>query len=228
MRQVAVIGLGNFGSTVAKELTEKGGQVIAVDQDKDKVEDIKESVSYAVALDTTDETALRTIGIENVDVAVVCIGEDIEAALLTTLLLKKMGIKKIWARAISPLQREILKTMEVDNVINLEEEMGRIVARSLVTTRITKRIPLTPVHSLAEIEVPRSFIDKSVGQIEVRKKYGVNIVAIRRKVPKITDYGERLLEDSIEDVSSPDKVMEEGDVLVVVGTDENIEALPQE
>lgn len=101
MRQVAVIGLGKFGSTVAKELTERGAQVIAVDENKERVENIKELVTYAVVANSTDELALRASGIQNVDIAVVCVGEDVEANLLTTLLLKKMGVKKVWARRIS-------------------------------------------------------------------------------------------------------------------------------
>jgi trk system potassium uptake protein TrkA len=227
MRQVLVIGLGKFGSTVAHELTERGAQVIVVDKDKERVEDVKESVSYAVALDATDEKALRSIGIENVDVAVVCIG-GVEASLLASLLLRKIGIQKIWARAVSPLQAEILRTLEVDHVINLEEEMGRIVARSLVTPNIIRRVSITSLHSLAEIQTPKSFVGKTVGQIEARKEYGVNIVAIRKKVPQITDHGERTFEDVIEDISSPDRILEEKDILMVVGRDQNIDQLPQE
>ena len=106
--------------------------------------------------------------------------------------------------------------------------MGRIVARSLVTPNIIRRVSITSLHSMAEIEVPKSFVDRMIGQIESAREYGVNIVAIRRKVPKITEHGERTFEDVIEDASSPDTVLEEGDVLIVVGTDQNIDRLPQE
>jgi trk system potassium uptake protein TrkA len=228
MRQILVIGLGKFGSTVAKELTEKGAQVVAIDKDEERVEDIKELVAFAVSLDATDEKALRSLSVENVDVGVVCIGEDVEAALLTTLILKKIGVSRIWARAISPLQQEILRIMEVDHVVNLEEEMGSIVARSLLTIQITKRIPLTPMHSLAEVKIPAPFVGKSIRQLEVRQKYGITVVAIRRKEPKITDRGERTFEEAIEDVSSPDTMLQEDDVLIVVGKDENIEEFSQE
>ncbi|HMA64795.1 MAG TPA: NAD-binding protein, partial [Chitinispirillaceae bacterium] len=97
MRSIAVIGLGNFGSTVARELTERGARVIAIDENRERVEAIKESVAYAVTLNSTDKAALESVAIRDVDVAVVCIGEDVEANLLTTLLLKKLGVKKIWA-----------------------------------------------------------------------------------------------------------------------------------
>jgi trk/ktr system potassium uptake protein len=222
MRYVAVIGLGKFGSTVAKELTEKGAKVIAIDKDLDRVEALKDQVSYAAALDSINLAALKSVGIGDVDIAVVCIGEDVEANLLTTLLLKKMGVKRIWARAISPLQHEILKTLEVDEIISLEEEMGKIIASSLVSTSITKHIPLTPGYSIAEIAVPATFVGKTMREINPREKFNLNVVAIKKKIPHITDYGERTFEEAIETVPSPDAPLEAEDTLLVVGTDDNL------
>ncbi|MBU0672579.1 MAG: TrkA family potassium uptake protein [Candidatus Margulisbacteria bacterium] len=223
MRQIAVIGLGNFGFTVAKELTDRGAQVIAIDEKKERIELIKECVTTAVAADTTDEKALKAIGVHNVDVAVVCIGEDVEANLLTTILLKKIGVKKIWARAISPLQQEIIKTLEVDNIINLEEEMGRITANCLIAPNISKFISLMPGHSFMELKVPRQFIGKSIEEIHPRKKHKVNIVAIKKKKPQITATGERTFEEYLEDVPSSDIPLEEDDVLLIVGKDEDLQ-----
>ncbi|MFH1457557.1 MAG: TrkA family potassium uptake protein [Candidatus Omnitrophota bacterium] len=222
MRQIAVIGLGKFGDSVARELTEKGARVIAIDKNKERVEDLKDLVAYAAALDTVDKDALKSVGIQDIDIAVVCIGDDIEANLLTTLLLKKLGVRKIWSRAISPLQQEILKALEVDEIINLEEEMGKIVARSLVSTSITKHIPLSSGHSIAEIKIPHSFIGKSIREINPREKFNINIVAIKKKIPQINELGERTFGELIEDVPSPNEPLEEEDILLVVGTDENI------
>lgn len=222
MRQVAVIGLGKFGNTVAKELAQRGAKVIAIDKNKERIEELKDIVSYAVALDTIDKDALRSVGIQDVDIAVVCIGEDIEANLLTTLLLKKLGVRKVWSRAISSLQQEILKTLEVDEIINLEEEMGQIVARSLISTSITKHIPLSAGHSIAEIRIPQSFVGKTIREINPREKFNINIVAIKKMIPKINDQGERIFEELIEDVPSPHKPLEEEDVLFIVGTDQSI------
>ena len=133
-----------------------------------------------------------------------------------------MGVRKIWARAISPLQREILKALEVDEVIGLEEEMGRIVASSLVSASITRHIPLSRGHCIAEIKIPEVFIGKNIRQINPREEFNINIVAIKKKVPKINEQGERVFEDYIEDVPSPSRPLEAGDVLLVVGTNENI------
>ncbi|UCD04493.1 MAG: TrkA family potassium uptake protein [Candidatus Woesearchaeota archaeon] len=222
MRQIAVIGLGNFGSTVAKELTQRGAQVIAIDKNRDLIENIKDSVTYAVALDSTDASALKAIGIQNIDAAVVGIGEDIEANLLTTLLLKKIGVKNIWARAISPLQQEILNTLEVDHILNLEEEMGKIVTASLASTNITKLIPISPKHNIAELTVPKSLMGKTIREIDPRRKFNINIVAIKKRVPAINELGERILEEKIENVPSPDAPLEENDIFLIVGTEKNI------
>lgn len=223
MRQVAVIGLGKFGSTVARELTERGAHVIAVDENSERVEDIKEAVTYAVVVDSVDENALRAVGIQNVDVAVVCIGEDVEANLLTTLLLRKIGVKKIWARAINPLQQEILAMIEVDEVINLEEEMGRTVARSLLSYGATKHIPLSPGHSIAEVPLPKSFAGRTLRQIDPRGKYNVNVVAIKTFVPAISDQGERSLVEHINDLPPPDEKLADEVILLVAGSDRDIE-----
>ena len=222
MRQIAVIGLGKFGVSVARELTDKGARVIAIDKNKERVEDLKDVVSYAATLDTVDKDALKSVGIQDIDVAVVCIGDDIEANLLTTLLLKKLGVRKIWSRAISPLQQEILKALEVDEIINLEEEMGKVVSRSLASTSITKHIPLSSGHSIAEIKIPQAFIGKNIREINPREKFNINIVAIKKKIPQINELGERTFGELIEDVPSPNKALEEEDILLVVGTDENI------
>lgn len=223
MRTIAVIGLGGFGSSVARELTEKGVQVLAIDRDRVQVDAIKDSVTHAAALNSTDEEALRAVDIQSVDVAVVCIGKDIEANLLTTILLKKMGVHRIWTRALSPLQQEILKMLEVDNVINLEKEMGSIVATSLVSTNITRHIPLAKGHSIVEMQVPAEFVGKTLRAIDLRNKFNINIVALKKMIPGINDQGERTTEESIEDVPKPDDVLEETDRLLIVGSDKNVE-----
>lgn len=223
MRNVAVIGLGGFGSSVARELTEKGVEVLAIDRDREAVEAIKDSVAHAVALNSTDENALRSVGIKNVDVAIVCIGEDIEANLLTTILLKKIGIHRIWTRALSPLQQEILKMLEVDNIINLEKEMGSFVANSLAVTNITRYIPLAKGHSIVELQIPGELVGKTLRELDLRNRFNVNVVAIKKMIPAITEQGARILEESVEDIPKPDDVLQENDRLLIVGSNKHVE-----
>lgn len=222
MRQIAVIGLGNFGSNVARELVEQGAQVIAVDGNPERVELLKDMVTYAVSLNTTDENALKSASIHEVDAAIVCIGEDIEANLLTSILLKKIGVKEIWARAISPLQQEILKALDVDAVINLEQEMGLVTARSLVTQNMVKHIPLSPGYSMAEVKVPAAFVGKTLRDSEFRSTWNLNVVAVKKKRPQITRDGERTFEEYTENVPTPDVPFEETDILVLVGRDADV------
>ena len=228
MRQVAVIGLGNFGQNVAQELVEQGAQVIAVDENSERVEAIKDTVTYAVTLNTTDEKAFRSVGVHEVDVAVVCIGDDIEANMLTTLLLKKMGVKRIWSRAISPLQQEILKALDVESVINIEQDMGILIARSLVIQNVVKHIHMSPGYSVAEIKVPETWIGKTLRNSKLREQYNLNVVAIKKKRPQITRDGERAFEEYVENVPSPDVELGETDVLVIIGQDRDLAKFAKE
>jgi trk system potassium uptake protein TrkA len=222
MRQIAVIGLGKFGNAVARELMIQGAEVIAIDRRKEAVEAIQDVVTYAATLNATDVNALRGVNVHNVDAAVVCIGEEVEANLLATLLLKKIGVKQVWARAISPLQQEILGALDVDAVLSLENDMGRTVARRLVSTSISSHIPLGKGYSIADVDLPASFVGKTIRKIAVRKDFQVNIIAIRRRVPEITETGERSFGEEIENIVSADTVFNEGDVLIVVGHDRDL------
>jgi trk system potassium uptake protein len=190
MKQFAVIGLGNFGQVLALELMAQGAQVIAVDRDTERVEAIKDSVTYAVTLEAGNEAALKSVSIHEVDAAIVCIGDNVEANLLITVLLKRVGVRKVWARAISPLQQEILKAIEVDSVLNLEEEMGRMVARSLIVENVSKHVPLSPGYSLAEIKVPDAVVGQTLRQSGLRKNFNLNVVGIKKRIPQITEDGE--------------------------------------
>ena len=225
MRHVAVLGLGSFGAAVARTLTEQGVEVLAIDTDKDKVEDIKDYVAVAVAPDTTDEKALRSIGIEQVDAAIVCIGENVESNLLTTTLLKKMGIKTIYSRSVNPLQEEILKSLEITKLLNLEKEMGESVGKSLTSPNLQVCMKLSSGHVMAEVKIPREFYGKTLRDLNLRKRYAVNVVAIKKIVAAIDERGQRLLKEEINDLPQAEDVLEENDAFILVGKQESINAL---
>ncbi|RKY34867.1 MAG: TrkA family potassium uptake protein [Candidatus Omnitrophota bacterium] len=225
MRQVAVIGMGSFGAAVAMTLTNQGVEVLAIDLDVEKIEDIKDSVAVAVALDATDEKALRSIGIEQVDEAIVCIGENLEANLLTTTLLKKMGIKKIYGRSVNPLQEEILKALEITKIINVEKEMGENIGKGLVSPNIQVCMKLASGHTMAEIKVPGELCGKVLKDLNIRKRYNVNIVAIKKQIPAIGENGQRIFKEIINDLPRAEDVLAETDYLIVVGKEESINSL---
>ena len=225
MKQFAVIGLGKFGWKVAMTLSEKGGQVLAVDEDIRKVEEIKDLVAQAVCLDSTDEDAMRAAGLQDVDAAIVGAGRNLEHSILTTVILKKLGVPVIVARAQSDLHAQILERVGATRVINVEEQMGEQLARSVIAPEIQEQFALATGHSLAEV-VPRpEFIGQTIGKINFRQQFGVNIIAIQRRIPVVTPEGRNAFQVQINDLPKPSDVIEDNDVLVVVGTDENIERL---
>jgi trk system potassium uptake protein TrkA len=225
MKQFAVIGLGKFGKKVALTLAEKGGQVLVVDEDIRKVEEIKDQVAQAVCLDSTDEDAMRAAGLEDVDAAVVGAGENLELSILTTAILKKLGVPHIIARAVSDIHAQILERVGATRVINVEEQMGEQVARSIIAPEIHEQFALATGHSLAEV-VPRpEFIGQTIGKINFRQQYGVNIIAIQKRLPVVTPEGKNSFQILINDLPKPTDEIEDNDVLVVVGSDENIERM---
>jgi trk system potassium uptake protein TrkA len=219
MKQFAVFGLGVFGVAVAKNLMMEGMEVIAIDDNEKNIEMIKNDVTEAAILDSTKEEALRAIDIGRVDCAIVCIGENMEASILTSLLLKKLEVPKIVARANSQGHRQILNLIGVDEIVSPEEEMGMRLARRVSSTRILHHLDITENHTISEVIVSQSFVGKTIRELDLRSRFGINIVGIKKKIPQVTDEGENVFEERYEDFPSPDDVIDEGDVLVMVGSD---------
>ncbi len=223
MRQFAIFGLGVFGVSVAKNLMKEGMEVIAIDNNDKNVELIKNDVTEAVILDSTKEEALRAIDIGRVDCAVLCIGEDMEASILTALLLKKLEVPKIIARSNSPGHRQILSLIGVNEVISPEEEMGMRLARRLSSTHILHHLDISEEHTIAEVIVGEALIGKSIRDLNLRSRFGVNIVGIKKKIPQVTEDGDNIFMEKYVDFPAPDDVVEEGDVLVMVGSERAIQ-----
>ena len=219
MRQFAVIGLGRFGSSVVKTLSEKGYQVLAIDIADDKVQDFSEIAAQAVCVDATDEKALKAVGVDSVDVAVVSVGNNIEASVLITLVLKEIGIKEVVAKAVTEEQGKVLEKVGADRVVFPERDMGIRVANSLTSSKVSEHIDLSSACSIIEIKAPKDFIGKSLKQLNVRVKYGLNIVAIK----STNETGA----ESINTIPAADYKIKALDKLMVVGSNTNIEKLKQ-
>jgi trk system potassium uptake protein TrkA len=227
-RQIVVIGLGALGASLARALANRGVMVIAVDSSPELVQDIKDEVAVALCLDCTDEKALREAISPEIDAAVVCIGTNVEANLLTVALLKKLGVGNIHARATTPLQVRILRAMDVENIVNVEQQMGIMLANRLVSPDIETVVPLATGHSIAQVRVPRTWVGKTLRELDLRRRSRVNVVAIKRMVPDVDDQGERFMRYDVNDVPTPDDTLREADVMVVVGANEDIRNLTQE
>jgi len=212
MKQVAVIGLGRFGSSVARTLASSGCEVLAVDVDEARVKAIADEVTDAVRADALDDEALRGLGLRNFEVVVVAIGHEVEASILTTVLLKEMGVPKIVAKAQDDLHGRVLQKVGADIVVFPERDMGVRLAHTLISRNVIDEIQLSTDYSILEMEAPPRFLDRSLKDLELRQRFGLTVLAIRRA-------------DRI--IVSPDaeQTLEEGDVLVTLGQPEKLESL---
>jgi trk system potassium uptake protein TrkA len=223
--QCAVIGLGRFGSQVALELTSHHVPVLAIDADRETVELISDKVDLALCFNATNEAALRDARIQDKDVVVCAIGDQsVEDSILTTALLRQIGVRRIVARASTDLHARILRIVGATDVVNPEKEMGLRIAQRIITPELTELIPLASGAAIAELAVPKSFAGKSLIDLRIRSRYGVNIIGLRRLQ---TPEGGK--SDSSTDLSRqfiltppPDEPFQPNDILVVAGTEEDV------
>ncbi|AIY84251.1 potassium transporter Trk [Clostridium baratii] len=211
-KQFVIIGLGRFGSSVAETLYGLGNDVLVIDKDEDLIQDISDSVTHAVQMDATDENALRTLGLRNFDVAVVTIGSNIQASVMVTLLVKELGVKYIIAKGNSDLHAKVLYKIGADRVILPEKDMGVRVAHNLVSESILDFIELSPDYSIMEIEAPEEWRGKSIRELKLRSKYGINVMAIKKA-------------DSINLSPLADDTVDAKDILVAIGSAEDLSKL---
>lgn len=212
MKQFAVIGLGRFGSSVAKTLHTAGYQVLGIDEEEERVRTNLDNCTRAVEADATDEQALRALGIRNFDTVIVGIGGDIQSSILVTLMLKELGVKQVVVKAQSDLHGKVLYKVGADRVVFPERDMGSRVARSLVASNILEYIELAPDFSILEFMVSDKMIGKTLRQLDVRNRFGANIIAIKRG-------------EDFELALQADHAVREGDVLVLVGKNEDLKRL---
>ena len=228
MERFAVIGLGLFGRRLAELLAEAGAEVIAVDSRRELVEAIRDRVTLAVCLDSTDEEALRSQGIDKVDVAIVGIGTDFEASALTTAILKQLGVPRVIGRATTRVRGQILSRVGADDIVNPENESAERWGNRLIAPAIMEQIELAEGYSLAQMAAPEGFFNKTLEQLAVRRKNRVNVVAIRRTVEETDEAGQTRTRQFVISVPMPDSMILPGDVLLLIGSDEALAAFPAE
>ncbi|HHN63858.1 MAG TPA: TrkA family potassium uptake protein [Nitrospirae bacterium] len=219
-KQFAVIGLGRFGSAVAETLAASGAEVLAIDRAEAKVKPLSDVVTIAVQCDATDEKALREAGVQNVDVAVVSIGENIEASILVVMLLKEFGIKEIVAKAVNDLHGKILNHIGVNRVVYPERDMAKRVAQSLIRPEFLEQIVLSPEYSIVEMPAPAFTWNKTIREANLRAEYGVSIIAIKKQY-----FLEGAKKETWNINPHPDDIITKEDLLVVLGANKDIEKL---
>ncbi len=217
MKQFVVIGLGRFGSSIAKALADKNFEVLAVDRSEERVKEIEGIVSQAVVVDATDERALKELGINEFDTAIVSIGENIEDSIMVTLILKEFGVKQVIVKAHNELHAKILSKVGADRIVFPEKEMGEKLAESLASPKIFDYIELSTEYGILEIIAPKRFCDKTLTELKLREKFGVSVMAIKRKMPYTKPDGSPDFKEEI--VIGPggsDEILQ-GDILVLLG-----------
>lgn len=240
MDRFAVIGLGRFGARLAQNLAAAGAEVIAIDHSRQIVEELRDKVTLAIALDATDEQALRLQGIDQVDCAVVGIGNNFEANALATVLLKSVGVKRIISRAGNQMQAQILQRIGADGVVRPEDEAADRWSHRLLAPFTIDHIELAENYAIIQLPTPGAWVGKSLADLDMRRKFQVTLVAIKRLAsgPKKdgdapSKAGAAEPEDAgasaerVVEAPLPTSRLRESDILVIAGFDQDIEKLPK-
>jgi trk system potassium uptake protein TrkA len=232
MRRFAVIGLGMFGRKLAIALSMSGAEVIAIDKNREEVDLIRDQVSLAVRLDSTEEEALKAQGIDTVDVAIVSIGQGtgagFEAAVLTVVNLKQMGVRDIYARAEDLIAGQVFSKIGATEVIYPEIESAQRWSYKLIAPHITEKIDFAPGYSIASVKAPPSFDGKTVRELELRQKYNVNLISIKRGGGGWDKRIEEGSESGIISVPLPNTTIYQDDILMIAGSEADLAKLPEE
>lgn len=208
-RQYAVIGLGRFGLSVARRLYEAGQEVLGIDTSEECVEDAEFYVTHAVVADSTEEKALTSLGISNFDCVIVAIGNDLEASILTTMLLKDLGVKKIIAKALGKRHGQLLEKIGADWIIYPERDMGERVANQLLSPNMLDYIELSKEYNIEEIVIPSIMANKTLRELDIRARYNISVIALIRD-------GEIIVSPA------PDQIIYNEDLLVMIGSREDL------
>jgi trk system potassium uptake protein len=208
-KEFVVVGLGRFGGSIVRSLSDQGMEVMAIDQDEDKVNEFSSIASHAVVADSTDESVLKSLGIRNFDHVIVAIGDDIQSSILTTLMMKEIGVKKITVKAQNDYHEKVLRKIGANQVVHPERDMGRRIAHNIVSNNVLDYLELSDEHSIVEIVANENLSGNSLIDLDIRAQFGINIVAIKRQKDIIVS-------------PQADEQIREGDILIVIGADTDI------
>lgn len=212
MKSFAVIGCGRFGSAIAKTLYELDNEVLVVDKNQESIQNISDYVTYAVEADIMEESVLAELGLSNFDILIVAIGSDLEASATVTLAAKELGVENVIVKAQTDLHGKILKKIGADKVIFPERDMGTRVAHNLASSNILDYIQVSPDFSILEVTALSDWYEKTLAELKLRNKYGINVIAIKRNTEVIPS-------------PPPDFKIKKFDIVVIIGNKEDIKAI---
>jgi trk system potassium uptake protein len=218
-----IIGLGNFGASLAQKLTEQGNEVIGIDTSMTKVDAFKEKISHTICMDATDEFTVSGLPLKDTDIVLVAIGEDQGANIMTTALLKNFEVKRLISRAINPLHEKVLQAIGVDEIVHPEEETAERWAKKLCLSNVVDSFELNEDFSIIEAKVPEDYVGKTVREVGFRREFNLLVLTIIQKVEVKSILGKTKIENQIQGVASADNILQEGDILVMYGSNKDLQ-----
>jgi len=216
-KKFAVIGLGQFGTAIAKTLSARNAEVIAIDKNIDKVEGIKDTVAYTVSIDATNKEALISQNIQDMDCVIIAIGENFHSAILCANILVELGVKRIIGRAMGDNERLILEKLGISEIISPEDELGFRITESILNPNIIFSISLPDNYLIVELKAPKKICEEKLGDIKLREDFGLNLITILRASNKETG-----LDHHISGVPSSDTIINSNDILVLFGKSKDL------
>lgn len=220
-----IIGLGNFGTSLAEKLTQMGHEVIGVDKNMEKVEDIKDKVTQAICLDCKHQEAVKNLPLKNTDVVIIGIGEDEGANILTTALIKKMNVPRLISRYVSEIQEAVLEAMEIDEIVRPEEDSAERWANKLSSNSILDSFQISDKYNIIQLKVPKKFIGKSVEEIDFITNYNVIILSVMRntKEKKLLGLLKKSSQPEIQGIATTKTILQEDEIMVLYGDNKSIQ-----
>ena len=219
-----IIGLGNFGAPLGEKLTAMGNEVIGVDNHQSKVENLKETLSHTICMDATDEFTMKGLPWKETDIVIVAIGEDQGANIMVTAMLKNLKVNRLISRAINPLHEKVLRAIGVDEIVHPEEETAERWSKKLCLSNVVDSFELNEEYSLIEAKVPKKFIGKTVGSIQWRETYNLQVVTLIKKKEVKSVLGKTRSVSEIQGVISDDWKLDENHIIVLYGNNEDLNA----
>lgn len=218
-----IVGLGNFGASLAEKLTAKGNEVIGIDNRMNKVDLYKEKISHTICMDATDEFTVSGLPLKDTDIVIIAIGENQGANVMVTALFKNLRVKRLISRAIDPLHEKVLMAIGVDEIVHPEEETAERWAKKLCLTNVVDSFELSDDFSIIEVEIPMRFVGKTIKEIELRTKYNLLALTTIKKTEVTSVVGKTRSEDSVQGVASANTVLNANDIIVIYGANKDLQ-----
>lgn len=218
-----IVGLGNFGASIAQKLTAQGNEVIAIDTSMSKVETHKEKISHTICMDATDEFTVRGLPLRDTDVVIIAVGEDERANIMSTALFKNLNVKRLISRAINPLHEKVLQALGINEIVHPEEESAERWAKKLSLTEVVDSFELGDKFSIIEAKVPKEYVGSTHEEAGFRRRYNIILLTTIKTREVKSLLGRTKTEANVQGVATPDLVFEEDDILVLFGTNTDLQ-----